>query len=141
QIHRSLAVAMPRLRMWVHCPRASNGSLPRRSNLVGYTRWTHGLIGSSLPDNHSNSFPGRSLPFLICRFTPFSRMKHQKEVSPLSGPVMLSMELTQPVSVPLQSGIRFLLPLMSAPPSAHLAMCFPGVGIDTDLSCSVGMTR
>src|SRR6266404_2745933 len=27
------------LRMWVHCPRASNGLLPRRSNLVGYVRW------------------------------------------------------------------------------------------------------
>jgi hypothetical protein len=52
-------------------------------------------------------------------------VKHLKEVSPLSRPVMLSMELTQPVSVPLQSGIRFLLLLMSAPPSAHLAMCFP----------------
>src|SRR2546423_5102764 len=25
--------------MWVHCPRASNGLLPRRSNLVGYVRW------------------------------------------------------------------------------------------------------
>src|SRR6516162_1577866 len=30
---------MPLLRMWVHCPRASNGPLPRRSNLVGYVRW------------------------------------------------------------------------------------------------------
>jgi hypothetical protein len=39
QIHRSLAIAMPRLRVWVHCLRASNGLLPRRSNLVGYMRW------------------------------------------------------------------------------------------------------
>src|SRR6266404_7435004 len=30
---------MPFLRMWVQCPRASNGLLPRRSNLVGYVRW------------------------------------------------------------------------------------------------------
>src|ERR1700687_2301287 len=30
---------MPLLRMWVHSPRASNGLLPRRSNLVGYVRW------------------------------------------------------------------------------------------------------
>src|SRR5271167_4201785 len=29
---------MPLLRMRVHCPRASNGLLPRRSNLVGYVR-------------------------------------------------------------------------------------------------------
>jgi hypothetical protein len=64
----------------------------------------------------------------MCRFAQFSRVKHLKEVSPLSRPAMLSMELTQPVSVPLQSGIRFLLPLMSAPPSAHLAMCFPWWG-------------
>ncbi len=25
--------------MWVHCPRASNGLLPRRSDLVGYVQW------------------------------------------------------------------------------------------------------
>jgi hypothetical protein len=61
----------------------------------------------------------------MCRFTQFSRGKNQKEVSSLSRPVMLSMELTQSVSVPLQSGIGFLLPLMSAPPSAYLAMCLP----------------
>ena len=39
QIHRFLAVAMPLLRVWVRCRRASNGLLPRRSNLVGYVRW------------------------------------------------------------------------------------------------------
>jgi hypothetical protein len=39
QIHRGLTVPVPLLRMWVHCPRASNGPLPRRSNLVGYVRW------------------------------------------------------------------------------------------------------
>jgi hypothetical protein len=33
--------------MWVHCPRASNGLLPRRSNLVGYVRW----------DAQSDQFP------------------------------------------------------------------------------------
>jgi hypothetical protein len=30
---------VPSLRMWVHCPRASNGLLPRRSDLVGYVQW------------------------------------------------------------------------------------------------------
>jgi hypothetical protein len=38
---------VPLLRMWVHCPRASNGLLPRRSNLVGYVRW----------DAQSDQFP------------------------------------------------------------------------------------
>src|SRR5882724_1685919 len=33
--------------VWVHCPRASNGLLPRRSNLVGYVRW----------DARSDQFP------------------------------------------------------------------------------------
>ena len=33
QIHPLLAVQVPPLRVWVHCPRASNGLLPRRSNL------------------------------------------------------------------------------------------------------------
>src|SRR6202035_4105641 len=32
-------VSVPLSRVWVHCPRASNGLLPRRSNLVGYVRW------------------------------------------------------------------------------------------------------
>jgi hypothetical protein len=75
--------------------------------------------------SRTNSSRCRHLLCLVCRFAQFSRGKNQKEVSPLSRPAMLSMGLTQPVSVPLQSGIRFLLPLMSAPPSAHLAMCFP----------------
>src|SRR5215831_523783 len=39
QIHRFLTVAMPLFRVWVHCQRASNGLLPRRSNLLGYVRW------------------------------------------------------------------------------------------------------
>jgi hypothetical protein len=39
QIHRCLAVSVPLLRVWVHCPRASNGPLPRRSYLVGYAQW------------------------------------------------------------------------------------------------------
>src|ERR1700738_1184370 len=46
-MHRGLTVSVPLLRMWVHCPRASNGLLPRRSNLVGYVRW----------DAQSDQFP------------------------------------------------------------------------------------
>src|SRR5215472_17336100 len=38
QIHRCLAVPVPTLRLWVHCPRASNGLLPPRLHLVGYVR-------------------------------------------------------------------------------------------------------
>src|ERR1700694_3270880 len=44
------------LRVWVHCPRASNGLLPRRSNLVGYVRRDARSNRSSSSDNHSNSF-------------------------------------------------------------------------------------
>src|SRR6202795_4321468 len=54
---------------------------------------------------------------------------------------MLSVWLTQPISAPLQSGIRFLPHLLSAPPSVHLAMYFPLAGSDVDLPCSVGMKR
>src|ERR1700746_1154817 len=46
-MHRGLTVSVPPLRMWVHCPRASNGLSPRRSNLVGYVRW----------DAQSDQFP------------------------------------------------------------------------------------
>src|SRR6266851_3649687 len=41
-MHRCLAVPMLPLRVWVHCPRASNGLLPPRSYLVGYLRWHAG---------------------------------------------------------------------------------------------------
>ena len=60
-------------------------------------------------------------------FASFSRVKHLREVGPLSRPVMLSMRLTQPVSAPLQSSLCFLPDLLSAPPSVHLAMYFPFV--------------
>ena len=48
QIHRRLTVLVPLLRVWVRCPRASNGLLPRRSNLVGYVRWDARSDQSSL---------------------------------------------------------------------------------------------
>jgi len=76
----------------------------------------------------------------MCRFASFSRVKHLREVGPLSRPVMWSMRLTQPVSAPLQSSLRFLPDLLSAPPSVHLAMYVPLLlGSGMDLSCSAGM--
>ena len=71
-MHRRLAVPMLPSRVWVHCPRASNGLLPPRSYLVGYMRW-HARSDSSFcfvvppSDNHSNSFQfanGRLFPDL-----------------------------------------------------------------------------
>ena len=56
QIHRCLAVPVPTSRLWVHCPRASDGLLPPRLYLVGYVRWDARSDPSSLSDNHSNSF-------------------------------------------------------------------------------------
>src|SRR2546429_469754 len=64
---------------------------------------------------------------LICRFAEFSRVKHLREVCPLSRPVMWSAQLTQPVSAPLQSSIHFLPDLLSTPPSVHLAMYLPPI--------------
>jgi hypothetical protein len=65
--------------------------------------------------------------FLISRFSQFSRVKHSREVCLLSRPVMLSLELTQLISAPLQSSIRFFPDLMSAPPSVSpyggLSLC------------------
>ena len=61
QIHPLLAVQVPPLRVWVHCPRASNGLLPRRSNLVGYVRWDERSDQSSFQTIDSNSFT-RSQP-------------------------------------------------------------------------------
>src|ERR1700722_12022862 len=58
-MHRRLAVPMLPLRVWVHCPRASNGLLPPRSYLVGYVRWyarSDSVLLFPPSDNHSNSF-------------------------------------------------------------------------------------
>src|SRR5712692_326884 len=79
QIHRRLAVLVPLLRVWVHCPRASNGLLPRRSNLVGYVQWDARFDRFLLCQTiMSSSFPGRSLVrflissnFMIFPFLPF----------------------------------------------------------------------
>ena len=67
QIHRRLAVLVPLLRVWVHCPRASNGLLPRRSNLVGSVQWGARFDRFLLCQTiMSSSFSGRSLVrFLI----------------------------------------------------------------------------
>src|SRR5262252_2388241 len=39
QMHLCLTAPVPTLRLWVHCPRASDGLLPPRLHLVGYVRW------------------------------------------------------------------------------------------------------
>ena len=44
----------------VHCPRASNGLLPRRSYLVGYVQWDGRSDRSLLSTINSSSFTGRS---------------------------------------------------------------------------------
>jgi hypothetical protein len=78
----------------------------------------------------------------MCRFALFSRVKHLREVGPLSRPVMWSMQMTQPVSAPLQSSLRFL---PDCCPHRHwfiLRCTFPRLrGSGMDLSCSTGMTR
>src|ERR1700730_16022561 len=73
------------LRVWVHCPRASNGLLPPRSYLVGYLRWHAGSDGGFFPfsffppsDNHSNSFQVArrlTLPYRITEVLPVARAK------------------------------------------------------------------
>src|SRR5258708_14476067 len=57
QIHRRLAVLVPSSHLWVHCPRASNGLLPRRSYLVGYAQWEAHTALSPFPDTLSHRFP------------------------------------------------------------------------------------
>src|SRR5258708_7218689 len=76
QIHRGLTVSVPLLRVWVHCPRASNGLLPRRSNLVGHVRWD--ARSDQFPPCQtiiSNSFTGRN---------PVRRLHSQVKILSLS---------------------------------------------------------
>jgi len=61
----------------------------------------------------------------MSRFAQLSRGKYHREVCSLSRPAMLSIQPTQPISAPLQTSIRFLPDVMSAPPWDHLTMDFP----------------
>jgi len=70
QIHRRLAVLVPKfflgLQLWVHCPRASNGLLPRRSYLVGYAQWDARFDLFLLCQTIiSSSFTGRSMARIL----------------------------------------------------------------------------
>lgn len=67
QIHRCLAVPVPTLRLWVHCPRASDGLLPPRLYLIGYVRWDARSNHSSLLDNHVQQLTDRTVP-KVCPF-------------------------------------------------------------------------
>jgi hypothetical protein len=62
--------------------------------------------------------------------------RHQREVCPLSGGVML-----QPLSSPLQVGIRLLPPPLPAAPSVGLAACLPPQGRATGLPRSADVTE
>jgi hypothetical protein len=85
-------------------------------------------------------------PVVIC-FASFLgsasglELEHQREVSSVSGEVMLYQEATQPLSARLQGSLRFLSFPLPARPSVHLAMHLPLAGSHTGLPCSVGMTR
>ena len=139
-MHRFLTVAMPLFRVWVHCQRASNGLLPRRSNLLGCVRWD-----------------ARSDRFLLARqsiqqlFRSQSALSH-KPISPAlsreaprgSLPAFASSNV-----VDLRRN-RYLLhcrePFASSPiscPHRHGSVfrrTFPSTGSNTDLSCSVELT-
>jgi hypothetical protein len=91
--------------------------------------------------DRTNSLRCRHLPCLVSRLVKFSRVKHQREVSMLSHSVMWFLMPTQPISAPLQSGLRFLSPLIPASSSLRLAASLPLAGSDTGLPCSVEVTR
>src|SRR5258707_15176162 len=60
--------------MGVHCPRASNGPLPRRSNLVGYVRW----------DAQSDRFPPCQT-IIPTAFRSQSELPTVRELSPVGS--------------------------------------------------------
>src|SRR4029077_16372365 len=69
--------------MWVHCPRASNGLLPRRSNLVGYVRWDARSDRFPPCQNHSNSFQvavrvARHPPTIVSKCHPLTATKGKR---------------------------------------------------------------
>src|SRR5215469_3612607 len=75
-MHRGLAVPVPTSRLWVHCPRASDGLLPPRLYLVGYVRWDARSSHSSLLDNHVQQLTDRPVPNLY-------RTSHRPRSSPV----------------------------------------------------------
>ncbi len=91
QIHRRLAVPVPTSRLWVHCPRASDGLLPPRLNLVGYVRWdARSDLITSLSDNHVQQLTDRTVRKVcqICedhRLTKGAVLTHGPSVHRLSN--------------------------------------------------------
>jgi hypothetical protein len=70
-------------RVWVHCPRASNGLLPRRSYLIGYAQWDARFDLFLLCQTIiSSSFTGRSLLYLLSPFAQVDSIRAR--VEPLS---------------------------------------------------------
>ncbi len=69
-------------------------------------------------------------------FTVLHTIKDQSEVCPVSGGGTFN-----PLSIPLQNGIRFLQPPLPAPSTVCLATHLPHCGEDTGLPSSVLMTR
>jgi hypothetical protein len=90
--------------------------------------------------DRTSSLRCRHLPCLVSRLIKFSRVNHQREVSLLSHSVMWFPLGTQPISVPLQSGLRFFSTLIPASPSVSLTASLPLAGSDAGLPCFVEMT-
>src|SRR6516164_4771410 len=108
QIHPLLAVRVPPLRVWVHCPRASNGLLPRRSNLVGYVRWDERSNQSSFQTINSNSFT-RSQPsgILLAHLADqISDLARNEMTSGLAAPHFPGPEEAKPDAMPSYDGFR-----------------------------------
>src|SRR6516164_5563339 len=106
QIHPLLAVRVPPLRVWVHCPRASNGLLPRRSNLVGYVRWDERSDQSSFQTIDSNSFT-RSQPGWVLFHHPHNQLSDICPQPWPSHPRFPSPEELESFSVPSDQSLRF----------------------------------
>ena len=125
QIHRLLTVLVPLLRVWVHCQRASNGLLPRRSNLLGYVRWDAQSDRFLLArQSFQQLFRSQSALFHEPIGFVFSREGPQGSLLAFTSGNVVNTP-TQPVFSPLQRNLRFFPDLISAPPSVHLAVYFP----------------
>ncbi len=137
QMHRLLTVLVSLLRVWVHCPRASNGPLPRRSNLVGYVQWDAQfdrflLVKQSLTSSfqvtacdgtHGLIYPPCQTIFptvfqvAVCFASCIGSInglecEHRRKVCSVSGDVMLSRtgDATSICAITAQHSLPFALP-------------------------------
>src|SRR5215469_10843049 len=106
----------------------------------------HGIETNRCPAISAPGGSARASLDALLRSSPSRHRNHSREEGPPCGSQLAFARgdvdfPPQPLSAPLQAGIRFLRLPLPAPPSAFLTVRLPLMGEDTGLPRSARMTR